>query len=157
MAHLPLERIKRNYDESTFRQLALEIDNSNEARLAKADPASHAAFHLQHGQELLQEGLVGEAEKQFREAVVLNPTSAEAHALLAQVLASSQDNVGARNEAQASLNAYLILARLDLADNKSTSASQNVDHALALEPANAAAMALKHTIATGVTKQSQQP
>jgi Flp pilus assembly protein TadD/TolB-like protein len=164
MAHLPLERIKRNYDESTFRQLALEIDNSNEARLAKADPASHAAFHLQHGQELLQEGLVGEAEKQFREAVVLNPVSAEAHALLAQVLASSQDNVGARNEAQASLklqpsaNAYLILARLDLTDNKSTSASQNVDHALALDPANAAAMALKHTIAIGVTKtQSQQP
>lgn len=163
MAHLPLERIKRNYDESTFRQLALEIDNSNEARLAKADPASHAAFHLQHGQELMQEGLVGEAEKQFREAVVLNPASAEAHALLAQVLASSQDNVGARNEAQASLklqpsaNAYLILARIDLADSKSTSASQNVDHALALDPANAAAMALKHTIAAGVTKQSQQP
>ena len=53
-AHLPLQRIKRNYDESTFRQLALEIDNSNEERLAKSDPSSHAAFHLHHGQELLQ-------------------------------------------------------------------------------------------------------
>ena len=53
-ARVPLERIKRNYDESTFRQIALEIENTNETRLAKADPASHAAFHVRHGQELLQ-------------------------------------------------------------------------------------------------------
>lgn len=164
-AHAPLERIKRNYDESTFRQLALEIDNSNEARLAKSDPASHAAFHIQHGQELLQEGLVGEAEKQFREAVVLNPTSAEAHAYLAHVLEASQDNVGARNEARASLKlqptveAYLVLARLDLAENKAESAAQNVERALALDPANAAAVSLKHEIATASAgkTQSQQP
>jgi Flp pilus assembly protein TadD/TolB-like protein len=163
LARLPLERIKRNYDESTFRQLALEIDNSNEARLAKADPASHAAFHMQHGQELLQEGLTGEAEKQFREAVVLNPNSAEAHASLAGVLENSQDNVGARNEAHASLKlqqnaeAYLVLARLDMAENKPAAAMQNVDHALALDPSNAAAIALKRDIAAGTKTQSHQP
>jgi tetratricopeptide (TPR) repeat protein len=157
-ARIPLERIKRNYDESTFRQLALEIENSNEARLAKADPASHAAFHLQHGQELLQEGLTGEAEKQFREAVVLQPTSAEAHAGLAQVLEASQDSAGARNEARMSLklqptaDAYLVLARLDLAEGKAASARQNVDHALALDPANAVAAALKRDIAAGPAK-----
>lgn len=163
-ARLPLERIKRNYDESTFRQLALEIENSNEARLAKSDPASHAAFHIQHGQELLQAGLTGEAEKQFREAVVLDPSSAEAHASLAQVLEASQDNVGARNEARTSLKikptaeAYLVLARLDLAENKSTSAAQHVEQALTIDPANAAAVSLKHDIAAGLTKtQSQQP
>jgi len=163
--HLPLQRIKRNYDESTFRQLALEIDNSNEERLAKSDPASHVAFHLHHGQELLQQGLAGEAEKQFREAVVLDPKSAEAHAGLARVLEASQDNVGARNEARASLklqptvDAYLVLARLDLAENKSLAASQNIEQALALDPANAAAIALKHDIAAGLTgkTQSQQP
>jgi Flp pilus assembly protein TadD/TolB-like protein len=163
LARLPLERIKRNYDESTFRQLALEIDNSNEARLAKADPASHAAFHMQHGQELLQEGLTGEAEKQFREAVVLNPNSPEAHASLAGVLESSQDNVGARNEAHASLKlqqnaeAYLVLARLDMAENKPAAAMQNVEHALALDPSNAAAIALKRDIAAGTKTQSHQP
>jgi Flp pilus assembly protein TadD/TolB-like protein len=164
LARLPMERIKRNYDESTFRQLALEIDNSNEARLAKADPASHAAFHMQHGQELLQEGLTGEAEKQFREAVVLNPNSSEAHASLAGVLESSQDNVGARNEAHASLKlqpnamAYLVLARVDLAEDKSSAAMQEVEHALALEPTNAAAIALKHDIATPPAKtESRQP
>ena len=34
-SRMPLERIKRNYDESTFRQLALEIENTNEARLGQ--------------------------------------------------------------------------------------------------------------------------
>jgi Tfp pilus assembly protein PilF/TolB-like protein len=162
-ARPPLERIKRNYDESTFRQLALEIENTNEARLATADPASHAAFHLQHGQELLQAGLMGEAEKQFREAVVLDPTSAAGHAGLAHALEAGQDSAGARNEARMSLklqpnaDAYLVLARLDLAENKSAAAQQSVEHALALDPANAAATALKREIAAGPKGKSQSP
>jgi Flp pilus assembly protein TadD/TolB-like protein len=160
-ARLPLERIKRNYDESTFRQLALEIENKNEARLAQSDPATHATYHVRRGQELLQAGLAGEAEKQFREAVVLEPTSAEAHAGLARVLESTQDSAGARNEARMSLKlqpnaeAYLVLARLDLAENKSAAAAQDIDHALALDPANTAAAALKRDIATGNTGKAQ--
>ena len=50
---LPLERIKRNYDESSFRQLAAEIENANEIRLRQTDPATHAAFHVQRGHQLL--------------------------------------------------------------------------------------------------------
>jgi len=164
-ARMPLERIKRNYDESTFRQIALEIENTNEARLAKSDPASHAAFHVRHGQELLQSGLPGEAEKEFREAVVLDPGSPGAHAGLAAVLEADQDITGARNEARMSLklqptaDAYLAMARLDLAENKSASAAQNVEHALALDPANAAALALKRDIASGAASKatSQHP
>ena len=164
-ARMPLERIKRNYDESTFRQIAMEIENTNEARLAKSDPASHAAFHVRHGQELLQSGLPGEAEKEFREAVVLDPANAGAHAGLAAVLESNQDFAGARNEARMSLklqptaDAYLVIARLDLAENKPASAAQNIDHALALDPANAAAIALKRDIASGATDKatSQHP
>ena len=52
-----------------FRQLALEIESANEARLKKLDTASHAAFHVQRGQELLETGVPSEAEKEFREAV----------------------------------------------------------------------------------------
>jgi tetratricopeptide (TPR) repeat protein len=162
-ARLPLERIKRNYDESTFRLLALEIENSNEERLAATDPASHAAFHLQRGQELLQTGLAGEAEKEFHQAVVLEPTSAEAHLGLARVLEATQDSTGARNEARMSLKlqpmaeAYLVLARLDLAENKTAAAAQNVEQALALDPANAAAAALKHDIAARLAGKSQSP
>ncbi len=162
-ARMPLERIKRNYDESTFRQIALEIENTNEARLAKSDPASHAAFHVRHGQELLQSGLPGEAEKEFREAVVLDPSSPAAHAGLAAVLENDQDITGARNEARMSLklqptaDAYLVMARLDLAENKSASATQNIDHALALDPANAAAIALKRDIAAGAAGKPTSP
>jgi Tfp pilus assembly protein PilF/TolB-like protein len=160
---MPLERIKRNYDESTFRQIALEIENTNEARLANSDPASHAAFHVRHGQELLQSGLPGEAEKEFREAVVLDPGSSEAHAGLAAVLENDQDITGARNEARMSLKlqptaeAYLVMARLDLTENKSASAVQNVDRALALDPANAAAAALKRDIASGTAGKATSP
>jgi Flp pilus assembly protein TadD len=162
-ARLPLERIKPNYDESSFRQLAMEIENINEARLGKADPVTHAAFHVQRGRDLLEEGLTGEAEKQFREAVILDPTNAGAHAGLARVLEFNQDSAAARNEARASLrlgpsaDAYLVLARLDLADNNSMGAQQNVDHALALDPANAAATALKHDIAAGPTGTARPP
>ncbi|HEY6308132.1 MAG TPA: tetratricopeptide repeat protein [Candidatus Angelobacter sp.] len=163
-ARMPLERIKRNYDEASFRQLEQEIESTNEARLQKSDAISHAAFHVVRGHELLDQGLVGEAEKQFREAVILDPTNAGAHAGLARVLESHQDSAAARNEARASLRlipspeAYLVLARLDLTDNNSMGAQQNVEHALALDPANAAATALKHDIAAGLAgKPGPQP
>jgi Tfp pilus assembly protein PilF len=156
---LPLERIKRNYDESSFRQLALEIENNNETRLAKADAASHVAFHVQRGRELLEQGLVGEAQKEFFEAVTLDPNNTGAHAGLARVMEVNQDPAGARKEAQLSLRlaptaeAYLVLARLDLAENSPGAAQENLDRALALDPANAAAVALKHDIAAAIPRQ----
>jgi Tfp pilus assembly protein PilF/TolB-like protein len=160
-ARLPLERIKRNYDESSFRQLALEIGNAEEARLQKMDAPHHAAFHVQRGEELLGQGVTSEAEKQFREAVILDPINAGAHAGLAQVLEENQDPAGARNEARAALRlkplpeAYLVLARLDLAESNAAGAEQNLDQALALDPANAAAASLKHELAAGKQKPPQ--
>lgn len=157
---LPLERIKRNYDESSFHQLALEIENRNEERLRKADAAARVAFYIQHGRELLDQGLAGEAGKQFQKALALDPAQAAAHAGLARVLEVNQDKAAARREAQASLRlassaeAYLVLARLDLADNNPGAAQQSVERALALDPANAAAVGLKHDIAAGLGKPS---
>ncbi|MGC2697147.1 MAG: tetratricopeptide repeat protein [Candidatus Angelobacter sp.] len=161
--HLPLERIARNYDESSFRQLALEIESANEARLQNSDAPTHAAFHIQRGEELLQSGLAGEAEKQFREAVVLDPANADAHCGLARVLESTQDNAGARNEARMSIKlkpsaeAYLVLARLDLAEAKTSTAAQDAEHALALDPSNAAAISLKRDISAGTAGKTQPP
>ncbi len=155
-AKLPLQRIKRNYDESWYRQLALEIENRNEERLRKADAAGRVAFYVQRGRELLDQGLAGEAGKQFQKAVAIDPMQAGAHAGLARVLELNQNKSGARREAQAALRlapsaeAYLVLARLDLADNNPGAAQQNVERALALDPANAAAVALKHDIAAGM-------
>ena len=161
-SRLPLQRIKRNYDESEFRQLALEIENAEEARLRKLDPVQHAAFHVQRGEELLEQGVSSEAEKQFREAVILDPTNAAAHAGLARVLEIHRDFAGARKEAAASLRlkplseTYVVLARLDMAEKNFAGAEQNLDHALALDPADAAATALKHDLAAARSRQAQE-
>ncbi len=159
--HFPLERIKRNYDETSFRQLELEIENANEERLAKTDARTHAAYHVKRGNELLDKRFIGEAGKQFREAISLDPANAAAHAGLAAVLEASSDREGARLEAngalkiQPSAEAYLILARLDLHDNHAEAAATEVDRALALEPANTAAVALKQTIAAKMAERAQ--
>jgi len=146
---LPLERIKSNYDENSFRQLALVIDNVREERLANAGAAAHAQFHLQRGRELLTQGFVVESAKEFREAVKLDPANAAAHLLLARAL----DGSGALAEAHAegeiaaklrpSAEAYLLLGSLDLKSDHPQLAAQRAEQALALEPANAAALALR--------------
>lgn len=152
-SRLPLERIKRNYDESSFRQISLELENAEEARLAQTPPAQHAAFHVERGEEFLTQGLLSQAEKQFREAVLLDPSNARAHAGLAEVLESNQDTQGARNEAHESLRlkpsseAYLVLARVDLAQNNAGDAEKNVEQALAIDPGNAAAIEFKRNLA----------
>ncbi len=102
---------------------------------------------------MLAEGLTSEAEKQFREAISLDAASATAHSGLAQVLEIIQNVDGARKEAGDSLRikpsagALLVLARLALTENNPADAEKNVDQALALDPANAAAVALKHDLA----------
>ncbi len=152
-AKLPQERIKRNYDETSFRQLALEIQNLTEARLAKADPKTHAAFHVEHALALLQQGFNAEAQTELREAVALDAANPAAHAGLARTLETSGNPVEARAEAQAALrlqpsaDAFLVLGHLDLKENKLESAAANAQQALTLEPSNQKALALKNEVA----------
>ncbi len=151
--HVPMERIKRNYDESSYRQLAMEIRNVEEARLASTDRHTHAAYHMQHGRELLAQNMVEQAANEYRDAVSVEPGSAAAHAGLATALEKKGDTEGARKEAEASVQlqpnveALLVLARLNLKQDQVAAASSNVDRALALEPANSGALALKRDIA----------
>jgi Flp pilus assembly protein TadD/TolB-like protein len=158
---LPAERIKLNYDETSFRQLALEIQKTTEARLAKSDPRTHAAYHVEHGHDLLQQRFIAEAGGEFREAVSLDPTNANAHAGLAAVLEASNDPDGARREAatalqlQPSVEAYLVMAKVNLHDNNLQAAAANVDLALGLEPSNAAASALKRSIAAKLAEKAK--
>src|SRR3954471_19922159 len=117
---VPLERVKRNYDENSYRQLALEITNAMEESLSKTDPRTHASFHVDRGRDLLNQGFTAEAEKEFREAVLRDPTSAGAHAGLARAAEALNDPAAARNEAGTSLrlqpnvDAYLVLTRLEM-------------------------------------------
>ena len=159
---VPLERIKRNYNETSFQQLELEIQNATELRLSKTDPHTHAAFHVERGHQMLESGFVGEAEKEFREATLLDPTNAAAHSGMARVLLQNGDAGGARAEADAaqrlaeSAEALLVLAQLSLNDNQLEQAQQQVDRALALDPNNAVALALQRTVAAKLAGRSSR-
>jgi Tfp pilus assembly protein PilF/TolB-like protein len=160
-SRIPLERIKSNYDETSYRQLALEKQDAQEAGLTGASASRHAAFHVDRGRELLARGLHADAEREFREAMQRDRNNAGAHAGLARILEARKDEQGARAQAEAALritpntDAFLVLARLDMEDNNLARATQSVDRALALEPGNAAAQALKRTIGDKLAEQMQ--
>jgi tetratricopeptide (TPR) repeat protein/TolB-like protein len=161
IVRIPPERIRRNYDESSFRQLFFGIQAASEARLGKTDPRTHARFLVTRGQELLAQGFLAEAGNEFREAARLNPSDADAHAGLARVLEASDDSAGARAEAQAAIalkpmvDPFLVLARLDLRDNKTEAAAQSIDRALKLDPANPSALSLRRAVAAKLAEKAQ--
>ncbi|MGE5205074.1 MAG: tetratricopeptide repeat protein [Chlamydiota bacterium] len=148
----PLERVKRNYDEAAFRELAIEMQNASESRLAKMDPRRHAAYHLQRGRDLLAKGFPGQAENQLREAVELDAGNALAHAALAEALDLKHDAAGARAESVTALGlnpsaeVYVILARINLRDNNKQEAISLLERALRLDPGNAEALALQQKL-----------
>lgn len=161
VSHAPLERIKRNYDEGTFDQLYVGLQAAAEQRLAQSDPATHARFHVNRGNEFLAKGFVAEAEKEFQEAVSMDANNADAHAGLARAFEADDRLVDARSESETSIrlkpsaDAYLILARLDLRDNQAENAAQATDHALQLEPNNPVALALKRSVAAKLAQKAQ--
>jgi len=155
--HIPLERIKRNYDEASYRQLELEVHNFTAARLAKMSGHDQAAYHIERGKQLLAQNMTEPAEKEFRDAISADSGNAAAHAQLAMQLEKKGDVSGARLEAQNSVrlkpnvDALLVLARLDVKQNQLPTAETDVERALALEPANAQAQQLKRDIAARQT------
>jgi len=155
--HLPMERIKRNYDEASYRQLEMQIHNFAEARLATMDGSTQAKYHVERGRELLAKNMPDQAEAEFRSAISADSSNEVAHAQLALLLEKKGDVTGARAEAQRSVrlkpnvDGLLLLARLDLKQDQLQSAADEVDRALALEPGNAAALALKRDIAARQT------
>ncbi|WP_263409983.1 tetratricopeptide repeat protein [Terriglobus tenax] len=150
----PLPRIRRTYSETGFRQAAYELEEMRAMQAATLPPAKQSEALVQQGIDYLQQGLVLEAEREFQAAVQIDPASAAAHTGLAQVRERSGNAADARTEAEASLKlkpnaaAYLVLARMELATNQLPQAANDVSNALRLEPANAAAIALKQTIAS---------
>lgn len=149
---LPLERIKRNYNETEFRQAAYEIEQMQAVRLAALPPMKRAAELVKDGDQFLNRGLILEAEREYQAALKANSASALAHAGLAQVREHSRDEKAARAEAQQSIKlgpnvpAYLVLARLDMEANQLSSAATEVSAALRVEPANADAKSMKQTL-----------
>ncbi len=145
----PLERIRRSYSETGFRQAAFQMDQLRAARMATLPAGQRAVEYTQLGRQYLAEGLLPEAETQFQFALAASPNSAEAHAGMAQLREASGDPAKARDEAKTSLimkpnaAALLVLARLDLADKNFAASADDVSRVLKMEPANAEAIALR--------------
>jgi tetratricopeptide (TPR) repeat protein len=157
----PIERIKYNYEEDTFRQMTTQMGSWAEQRFAQSDPHTHARYHIELGKELLAHGFTADAEAEFRHAAAVDPSSTAPLTALADDYDARGDLAGARAEAEAvlrireSAEAYLILARLDLKENKTEAAAQNINRALQLEPGNSTGQDLKRTLAAKLAEKAQ--
>lgn len=152
----PLERIARSYDESAFRQAAFAMEQMNAMKLQSMPAPQRASVLAKQGDAYVREGLLLEAQRQFRLALASDPENASAYAGLAEVHEYADSTQQARQEADKSLQiepnvqAYLVLARIALAQHSLQDAQQNVDRALTLDPKNSAAKGIEQAI------QSQQ-
>jgi len=158
---IPLERIKRNYEEDAFRQMTMQMGSWAEERFARSDPRAHARFHVELGKELMAHGFSTDAEAEFRHAAAVDPASTAPLTALAEDYEARGDTSGARAQAEAALHiresaeAYVILARLDLQENRMEAAARNIDRALQLEPGNSAGQDLKRTLAAKIAEKAQ--
>jgi len=149
----PLERIQRSFDEVAFRQAAAMLDKINSARLSALSPQQRAQELSNQAHEYLVHGLLLEAERLYQAAVAADPKLAAAYAGLAEIRERSGDAQAARKEAVTSLellptvDAYLVLVRLDLAANHLDEANQNADAALKIDPNSKRALELRRQIA----------
>ena len=157
----PMERIKRNYEEDVFRQMTTQMGSWAEQQFARSDPRAHARFHLELGKELMAHGFTTEAEAEFRHAAAVDPSSSAPLIALAEDYDARGDAREARVQAEAALHiresaeAYLILARLDLREDRIEAAAQNINRALQLEPGNPAGQDLKRTLAAKLAEKAQ--
>jgi tetratricopeptide (TPR) repeat protein len=148
----PLERIKRTFNEASFRQAAFEMEQMQEERMTNLPPQKRAAGLTAAGMRFFNQGLILEAEREFQSALQAQSDDADAHAGLALVREHEGDTKEARREAtesiktQPNVNAYLVLGRLDLQTNQKPAAAADVSSALKLEPQNSAARVLKQQV-----------
>jgi tetratricopeptide (TPR) repeat protein/TolB-like protein len=144
----PLERIERSFDAAAFHQAALMMDQMGAKRLAALQPQERAQMLSNQAHEYLNEGLLLEAERLYQAAVAADAKDAAAHAGLAEIRERDGDAQAARKEAVTSLKllpsveAYLVLARLDLAASHRDDALHNVRAALQIDSKNKAALGL---------------
>jgi len=154
----PLERIVRTFDAVAFRQAAGMIDQVESARLAELAPHDRAVKLADQARDSLARGLLLEAERLYQSAIAADDSVAEAHAGLAEVRERGGDNASARKEAEKSLElkpsaqAYLVLGRLDLAENHLDEAGKESGEALRLDPASREAQDLSRQVAARIGK-----
>jgi len=148
----PLERIVRTFDAVAFRQAAQMMDQMEASRLAALTPRQRAVKLSGQARDYLNRGLLLEAERLYQAAVADDGSVAEAHAGLATVRERTGDTAAARKEANTALelgpsvDAYLVLGRLDLAENHIDDATKDISEALKLDPTSRPAQELHRQI-----------
>ncbi len=148
----PLERIVRSFDAVAFRQAALMLDQMDASRLAALTPPERARKLTGQAKDYLDRGLLLEAERLYQSAVSADKKVAAAHAGLAEVRERTGDAEAARREAHAALDlepsvdAHLVLGRLDFASNHLKEAGKEADEALRLDPRSRAGQELRRQI-----------
>ena len=148
----PLERIVRSFDAQAFRQAALMMDRMDASRLAALTPQERAWTLAGQARDYLDRGMLLEAERLYQSSVAADGTVALGHAGLAEVRERSGDAEGARAEARRALelgpsvDAHLVLARLELAAGQLREAAADADAALGLNPSSTAAQELSRRI-----------
>ncbi len=150
---LPLERVKRSYDEAAFRQAAFELEQMETLRAATEAPSKRVAALLADAQHYLNGGLLVESEREFNRALAVDPNSADAYAGLARIRERTADRDAARQLAQRSLalrdnpGAHLVLARLALLAGQLPAAQSEVAAALRLDSKNTEALGMEQAVA----------
>lgn len=148
----PLERIARDFDAVAFRQAAQMLDQVDEARLTALGPEQRAEKLAGQAKGYLDRGLLLEAERLYQTALASDDRVPAVHAGLAEIRERTGDKENARREARTSLElmpsiqAYLVMGRLDLAAGHMDEASYDVGEALKIEPGNHAAQELQQKV-----------
>ena len=151
----PLERIERSFDAAAFHQAALMLDQVEASRLDALEPRERAQKLSAQAHEYLEHGLLLEAERLYQSAAAIDGRSAEVHAGLAEIRERSGNNEAARREAvtsahlMPSVDAYMVLGRLNIAAGRLEEAQQNADAALQIDPKSNAAQELKRQTEAG--------
>jgi tetratricopeptide (TPR) repeat protein len=147
-----VERIARNFDAVAFRQAAQMLDQVDEAHLTALPPEQRAQKLAAQAKDFLDKGLLLEAERLYETALASDDRVAAVHAGLAEVRERTGDTANARKEARTSLElmpsveAYLVMGRLDLALGHRAEASYDVNQGLKIEPNNKALEDLRQQV-----------
>jgi tetratricopeptide (TPR) repeat protein len=148
----PLERIARNFDAVAFRQAAQVLDQVDDARMTALAPALRAQKLADQARDYLDRGLLLEAERLYQSALASDDRVPAVHTGLAELRERTGDMADARKEARTSLElmpsveAYIVMGRIDLAAGHLDEASYHVEQALKMDAGNRAALELQQKV-----------
>ncbi|MDE3179967.1 MAG: tetratricopeptide repeat protein, partial [Acidobacteriota bacterium] len=151
---LPQPRLKKRYNGAAFRLLSAAVHNSIEAVLAKEPPAEQGRFHLERGEEYIQQRRAPEAIRELEEASSLIPENGAVHLFLGEAYEAAGKHEQAIAEFQKALKldnnavTHLWLAHSYLSLRQSDKALSQGEAALALDPGSPGARQLIDSIQT---------